>query len=114
MRIMNIEIRSDSQIIVGQINSSFAAQGEKMSRYLDKVRQFQYYFDRLVLTKIPREENNIADALSRICSGTDLVAPVNNYKTLVKTQPTVSATTEVTQVDEIEPEWAAGIIRYLK
>jgi hypothetical protein len=114
MRITNMEIQSDSQIIIGQINGGFAAQWDKMTRYLDKVRQFQCYFDRIVLTKIPREENSTTYALSRIGSGTDQAAPVNSYRVLVRTQPTVSTTTELMQVDEVEPEWATGIIRYLK
>jgi hypothetical protein len=42
-----------------------------MSEYLGKVHQFYSHFDRVVLTKIPREENGLADALSRIGSGTD-------------------------------------------
>jgi ribonuclease HI len=47
MRIPNLGIRSDSQIIIGQISGDFAAQGDRMTKYLDKVCQFQCYFDEL-------------------------------------------------------------------
>jgi ribonuclease HI len=53
----NMEIISDSQVVMGQIHGDFAAQGDKMIKYLDKVREFQSSFERVVLAKIPQEEN---------------------------------------------------------
>jgi len=60
----NVEVRSDSQVVVGHIQGEFEAQGDKMIKYLNQVRKCQSYFDRVVLTKIPREDNARADALS--------------------------------------------------
>jgi hypothetical protein len=40
MGIANLEIRSDSQVVVGQINGGFASQRDKMTKYLEKVCQF--------------------------------------------------------------------------
>jgi hypothetical protein len=42
-----------------------------MARYLDQVHHFQSYFERVVITKIPRSENIRADEFSKIASGTD-------------------------------------------
>jgi ribonuclease HI len=67
----NVEIRSDSQVVVGQVQGQFETQEDRMARYLDQVRQFQSYFERVVTTKIPREENIRADEFSKIASGTD-------------------------------------------
>ncbi|XP_062170603.1 uncharacterized protein LOC133876352 [Alnus glutinosa] len=53
----NVEIRSDSQVVVGQVQGQFETQEDRMARYLDQVRQFQSYFEMVVITKIPREEN---------------------------------------------------------
>jgi len=60
----NVEVRSNSQVVVGHIQGEFEAQWDKMIKYLDQVRKCQSYFDRVVLTKIPREDNARADALS--------------------------------------------------
>lgn len=114
MGIMNLEIRSDSRVVVEQVNGSYTAQEVRMSQYLEKVRQFYPYFDRVALTKVPREENGLANALSRIGSGTDSAAMVGGCKVLIKARPTVSSTGEVMQINEVEPEWAAEVIRYLK
>jgi hypothetical protein len=114
MRIMNMEIRSDSRVVVEQVNGSYAAQEARMSQYLEKVHQFYSHFDRVVLTKIPREENGLVDALSRIGLGTDPAVSIGGCRVLIKARPTVSSTEEVMQISEVEPEWATGVIRYLK
>jgi ribonuclease HI len=114
MGITNMEIRSDSRIVVEQINGSYTAQEPRMSQYLEKVRQFYSHFDRIVLTKVPREENGLADDLSRIGSGADSATLVGGCRILVKVFPTVSSTEGVMQIDKVEPTWAVEIIRYLK
>lgn len=114
MRIMNLEIQSDLRVVVEQVNGSYATQEARMSWYLDKVRQFYIYFDKVVLSKVPREENGLADALSRIGSGTDPEVTVGGCKILVKTRPTISTDAEVMQLNEAEPEWGGEIVRYLK
>lgn len=87
IEVANVEIRSDSQVVVGQINEGFTTQGDMMVNYLEKVCQFQSYFDEVVLTKIPREENIQADALSRVGSGTEQEIQATKEKVLVKTEP---------------------------
>jgi ribonuclease HI len=114
MGIVNLEIRSDSRVVVEQVNGSYAAQEARMSQFLDKVHQFNPYFDKVALTKVPREENGLADALSRIGSGTDPAATVGGCKILFKARPTISSTGEVMQLNEAEPEWGDEVIRYLK
>lgn len=114
MRISSLEIQSDSQVVVGQISGGFAAQEDRMIKYLDKVRQFQSCFDIITLTKVPREENNRADALSRIGSGTEQGFQVGKYEVLIRTESFISPQVEVMQVEEAEPEWATVIIQYLK
>jgi len=53
----NAEIQSDSQVVVGQVQGQFEAQEARMARYLEEVRRFQSYFERVVISKIPRDEN---------------------------------------------------------
>lgn len=114
MGVTSMEIRSNSRVVVEQVNWSYAAQEARMSQYLKKVHQFYSHFDRVVLTKVPREENGLANALSCIGSGVDPVVSVGGCRVMVKARPTVSRTEEVMQIREVEPEWATGVIRYLK
>lgn len=114
MGITDIEIRSDSRVVVEQVNGSYAAQETRMSKCLEKVHQFYSHFHRIVVVKIPREKIGLADALSRIGSGSDPVASVSGCKLLIKAHPTAQATEELMQVGEADPEWATEIVRYLR
>lgn len=85
-----------------------------MAKYLDKVRQFQSYFNKIIFVKIPKEKNGRADALSIIGSGTKQRDYEGKYNLLVRAESFISPTGEVMQVAEAEPEWAVDIINYLK
>jgi ribonuclease HI len=63
-----VEIQSDFQVIVGHIIGEFEEKGEKMKRYLTKVQNMQSFFQKFCITKVPREDNEKADHLSRMVS----------------------------------------------
>jgi ribonuclease HI len=64
----SVELRSDSQVIVGHVNGEFEAKGEKMKKYLAKVQSMQTAFQKFCIKKIPREDNEKADHLARMAS----------------------------------------------
>jgi hypothetical protein len=63
-----VEVRSDSQVIVGHIRGEFEARGEKMKRYLTKVQDMQHSFQKSCIMMIPRKDNEKADHLARMAS----------------------------------------------
>jgi len=112
----NVEIRSDSHVMVGQVQGQFETQEDRMARYLDQVRHFQSYFERVVVTKIPREENIRADELSKITSGTDEEIEASGRQIIVLTEPSITSKINVMEADTMpnEPKWATYIIQFLK
>jgi ribonuclease HI len=66
----HVELRSDSQVIVGHIQGTFEAKGEKMKLYLSRVQDMQASLKRFSIIKIPRSQNEEADLLARMGSGT--------------------------------------------
>ena len=63
-----LEICSDSQLVVKQIEDSYEAKGEKMIIYLKKVREFLKKFTRVQVKHVPRVENTWADALEKLAT----------------------------------------------
>jgi hypothetical protein len=112
----NVEIRSDSQVVVGQVQGQFEAQEDRMARYLEQVRQFQSYFERVVITKIPRDENIRADEFSKIASGTDEEIEAFRLQIIVLTEPSITPKVNVMEADTTpnELEWATKIIQFLR
>ena len=62
MEVDLLEVSSDSQLVVKQIEDSYEAKGEKMILYLKKVRELLKKFVRVQIRHIPRAENFEADA----------------------------------------------------
>ena len=57
MEAYQLEICSDSQLVVKQIEDSYEARGEKMILYLKKVRELFKKFIRVQVRHVPRVEN---------------------------------------------------------
>ena len=64
MEVDQLEVCSDSQLVVKQIEDSYEARGEKMILYLKKVRELLKKFVRVQIRHILRAENSRADALA--------------------------------------------------
>lgn len=76
----NLEVKSDSQVIVGHIQGEYEAQGDKMIQFLAKVQESRAFFDRMMLARIPMKENVRADSLARIGSRSDEEIEASKHK----------------------------------
>jgi len=96
----NVEIRSDSQVVVSHVQRLAEAQGEKMIQYLNKVREYQSNFSKTAMTKITREENVEVDALSKMGSGTGPDVKTSTNEVAVQTEPAINPKLEMMEVEE--------------
>ena len=58
MEVNQLEVSSNSQLVVKQIEDSYEARGEKMILYLKKVREPLKKFVRVQVKQVPRSENS--------------------------------------------------------
>ena len=68
MKVDQLEVCSDSQLVVKLIEDSYEARGEKMILYLKKVRELLKKLVRVQVRHIPRVENSRADALAKLAT----------------------------------------------
>ncbi len=59
-----VEIRSDSEVIVNQMLGHFAVKSHRLKQYHWQVCELARHFPRIRYTHIPREENALADTLA--------------------------------------------------
>ena len=67
-----LDVHSDSQLVVGQVNGEYKAKEERMLQYLNLVRHQMSRFHEVKLTRIPREQNAVADQLAISASSNEL------------------------------------------
>ena len=63
-----VTCKSDSQLVVSQIKGEFEVKEPLLQRYYHTVSNAIAKFDKVVVEHIPRQENERADALSRLAS----------------------------------------------
>jgi ribonuclease HI len=57
MGIRRVVLKSDSQVITGQVDKSSKASDQKLEKYLDTVRRMEASFEGFSVKNIPRGEN---------------------------------------------------------
>ena len=63
-----LEVCSDSQLVVKKIEDSYEARGKNMILYLKKVRELLKKFVLVQVRYVPRAENSQADALAKLAT----------------------------------------------
>ena len=66
MEVDQLDVCSDSQLVVRQIEDTYEAKSEKMILYLKKVQDLLKKFMLVQVRHIPRAENSRADALEKL------------------------------------------------
>ena len=112
MEVDQLEVCSDSQLVIRQIEDCYEAKGKKMILYLKKVRELLKKFTLVQVRHIPRAENSQADTLAKlaIASQEDLsrLTPVEHLG-----EPFIDLTNiEVSPVTS-KPSWMDPIWDYL-
>ncbi|PKA46879.1 hypothetical protein AXF42_Ash021686 [Apostasia shenzhenica] len=63
MAVKHIQVFSDSQLVVNQVNRIFETKDEVLKKYLQLARSLISQFEDFSLTHIPQDENQVADRL---------------------------------------------------
>ena len=63
MGIKSLTAKSDSQLVVNQVNGAYETKVPFLNRYLEKVKMLIVGFDQFKLEKIPKVKNDHVDAL---------------------------------------------------
>ncbi|KAK0605075.1 hypothetical protein LWI29_022519 [Acer saccharum] len=110
-----LEIYNDSQVVVNQILDEYQAREEHMIAYLDIAKRLLRKFIVYRISLIPREENEKANALSKLASATTSIRskaiPVAH---LIK--PSIAESEEI-MIAEIRPspgDWTYQLRKYLE
>lgn len=87
-----------------------------MIKYLAKVLSFWEKFKRVMVTQIPRTENQQADTLARLGSAPDEKISSSEQQIFILDRPSIDDLEIVMQVDDAYaiPEWSRSVVDYLK
>ncbi|KAJ9542724.1 hypothetical protein OSB04_029230, partial [Centaurea solstitialis] len=104
-----LHVRSDSLLVVNQINGEFQAKDSKMISYLKIAKDKIARFDKFSIEQIPRDLNMQADALANL--GSAFNEPTLESVPIIHL---MSPTIEEAQMIEENHDWSNDIWNYLK
>ena len=108
MGIKNLTVKSDSQLIIGQVKGEYEAREDMMKKYLTVVQNLLSHFKKVEFLHIPREEDVDADPLARLAS---LGEEIDGFLE-IQGKPSTEEETVNSIMDNTS--WMSPIIHYFK
>ncbi|XP_060969882.1 uncharacterized protein LOC133037084 [Cannabis sativa] len=108
-----IEVMSDSELIVNQLNGSYQAKDSKMASYLKIVQDKISRFTKFTINQLPRLENNHADALANLGSSIQIKDGVTIPVVIMQWPATWKPNEDVKSLNE-QDNWMTPIMQYLE
>ena len=107
----NLLIRSDSPLVVGQVNVEFESREPRMAKYASLVKQRLITLSAWKLEHVPKDSNERVDALAVVVAS----LPIKETIYLpIYYQPSSSILhTQVSQIEEAPPSWMDPIRLYI-
>ncbi|XP_058208269.1 uncharacterized protein LOC131321289 [Rhododendron vialii] len=112
MKVFDLVVYCDSQLIVNQVLGNYEAQDLRMSKYQAIVAELITHFQNFKIKQINREHNALADALAGLASA----SKASEFRTInfgSIDHPSFDTIPEVLNV-ELGPSWMDEIIAFLK
>ena len=104
-------IRSDSQLVVGQVNKEFESRDPRMAKYISQVKQHLNCFPDWKLEHVPRGSNEKADTLALVAASLPITETI--FLPIYYKLDSSIASPQVNQVDKDPPSWMDPITLYL-
>ena len=112
LEVDQLEVYSDSQLVVRQIEDTYEAKSERMILYLRKVRDLLKKFVLVQVKHVPRAENSRADALAKLATASQedlsMSTPVEYLA-----EPSIDLYGEVVAQVGSKPTWMEPIWDYI-
>ncbi|GJX30738.1 reverse transcriptase domain-containing protein [Tanacetum coccineum] len=112
MGVKNLQANVDSRLVANQVNETYVAKEADMIRYLEKVKALTGGFKAFTIKQIPKSENKIADALSKIAS-TSFAHLSKQVLVEELKEKSISEVEVLTVVEEEGDTWMTPIYKYL-
>ncbi|KAK0580388.1 hypothetical protein LWI29_001267 [Acer saccharum] len=107
-----VEIFSDSQVVVNQVLDEYQVRDESMIAYLELAKELLERFKEYRIVQVPREENEQADALAKLAFATINIWP-KTISMIRLLQPSIVKLKEVGAVFGERDSWITPIKEYL-
>ncbi|XP_038974824.1 uncharacterized protein LOC120106050 [Phoenix dactylifera] len=112
LKVEDLKVYSDSQLVVSQVLGDFEAKEPSMQNYLQKVRDLTSTISTFNIHHIPRMENLRADQLSKLA--TSRMSELSKTTVLEYLRTPSTEELELAMCIDTEPSWIDELVNYLQ
>ena len=88
LRAKNLQVQSDSKLVIWQIKEEYEARKERMQRYLRLTKHLTQDFDNVEFMQIPKSQNRVVDEVAKLASSEEGAASMG-LMTEVQKRPSI-------------------------
>ena len=107
----SLSIRSESQLVVGQVNAEFESKDPRMEKYASLVKQKLNTLSTWELEHVPKDSNERADALAVVAASLPIKETI--YLPIYYQPGSSILPAQVSQIEEVPPSWMDPIWLYI-
>ena len=107
----SLSIRSDSQLVVGQVNAEFESKDPQMEKYASLVKQKFSTLSAWKLEHVPKDSNERVDALAVMAASLPIKEKI--YLPIYYQPGSSILRPQVSQIEEVPPSWMDPIRLYI-
>lgn len=109
--VKEVEIFSDSRLVVSRIEGSFEARDHRMSQYLKIFESLRAGFQKVSVVRVPSSQNSHTDLLATLASSLDDCIPRIITVELLE-QPSIEQQTMIAAASKLELSWLDPYIAF--
>ncbi|XP_074315531.1 uncharacterized protein LOC141651730 [Silene latifolia] len=108
-----LQVHGDSSLVINQITGSWKIKSNSLAPYQAKIEKLDKYFEEIHYVHLPREENQFADALSKLAALVNIPDHIDRMPLCVERRSAPLYINEIngTEEDEIE-SWYTSILKF--
>ncbi|XP_074292651.1 uncharacterized protein LOC141619537 [Silene latifolia] len=113
LNIKKLLVHGDSSLVINQVTGSWKIKSDSLAPHQAKIKELEKYFEEIHYVHLPREENQFANALSKLAALVNIADHIDIMPLCVERRSTPSYINEIngTEEDEIEP-WYTSILKF--
>ncbi|XP_074283366.1 uncharacterized protein LOC141607915 [Silene latifolia] len=111
--IIKLLVYGDSSLVINQVAGSWKFKSSSLAPYQMRIEELEAYFDEVKYVHLPREENQFADALSKLAALINIPNHIDSMPICVERRSSPSYVNVINDVGESETEpWYTSNLNY--
>ncbi|XP_074301047.1 uncharacterized protein LOC141632395 [Silene latifolia] len=106
-------VHGDSSLVINQVGGSWKIKSQSLALYQTKIEELEKYFEDIQYVHLPREENQFADALSKLAALINIPDHIDSIPIYVERRSSPAYVNAIDNAEECETEpWYTAILKF--